>query len=272
MVSVVLGLAAGWCFGWADFLGGMASRRIGARTVVLGGQALGLVVLALPLTLIGSSVDSRAVVFGGLAGAVGALGLLALFRAMELGTMGTASPIAALGAAVPVVAGFATGERPGAQILIGMPLAVVGAVLVCHSTSTRSGVRHAFVAAAGVGGFFWLMSHAAPHGVGWSIVAARAAALPIAYTAARGFTRLRHAHARDLALVAAMAASEIAADAAFVIATLHGDLGVVSVLATLSPVTTVALAWAIAREPFTHYQGLGIGVALTGALFLSGAA
>jgi hypothetical protein len=39
MVPVVLGLAAGCCFGWADFLGGLATRRIGARTVVLGGQA-----------------------------------------------------------------------------------------------------------------------------------------------------------------------------------------------------------------------------------------
>jgi hypothetical protein len=34
----------------------------------------------------------------------------------------------------------------------------------------------------------------------------------------------------------------------------------------------VALAWAIAREPVTHYQGVGIGVALTGAVFLTGAA
>jgi drug/metabolite transporter (DMT)-like permease len=34
----------------------------------------------------------------------------------------------------------------------------------------------------------------------------------------------------------------------------------------------VALAWAITREPVTHYQGVGIGVALTGAVFLTGAA
>jgi uncharacterized membrane protein len=51
-----------------------------------------------------------------------------------------------------------------------------------------------------------------------------------------------------------------------------GTMGTASPIATLSPVTTVALAWAIAREPFTHYEGLGIGVAPTGALFLSGAA
>jgi drug/metabolite transporter (DMT)-like permease len=44
------------------------------------------------------------------------------------------------------------------------------------------------------------------------------------------------------------------------------------VLATLSPVMTVALARAIVREPVTQYQGVGIGVALTGAVFLTGAA
>lgn len=272
MVAVALGLAAGCCFGWADFLGGLASRRIGARTVVLGGQALSLALLAVPLALIGDSIHGGAVVFGGLAGVAGTIGLLALFRAMELGTMGTASPIAALGAAVPVVAGLVAGERPTVAALIGIPLALVGAALVCHSTSTRRGIRHAFVAAAGVGGFFGLMGHAAEYGVGWSIVAARTAALPIAYVAARGFTQLRRARAGDLALVAAMAASEIAADTAFVLAATHGHVSVAAVLATLSPVTTVALAWAITREPVTQYQGVGIGVALTGAVFLTGAA
>jgi drug/metabolite transporter (DMT)-like permease len=90
--------------------------------------------------------------------------------------------------------------------------------------------------------------------VGWSIVAARAtAALPIAYVAARGFTQLRRARAGDLALVAAMAASEIAADTAFVLAATHGHVSVAAVLASLSPVTTVALAWAITREPVTNY-------------------
>jgi hypothetical protein len=78
--------------------------------------------------------------------------------------------------------------------------------------------------------------------------------LPIACVAARGFTQLRRARASDLALVAAMAASEIAAGTAFVLAATHGYLSVASVLATLSPVTTVALATAIAREPVTHYQ------------------
>jgi drug/metabolite transporter (DMT)-like permease len=51
----------------------------------------------------------------------------------------------------------------------------------------------------------------------------------------------------------------------------HGYLSVASVLATVSPVTTMAVAWAIAREPVTQYQGVGIGVALTGAVFLTGA-
>jgi uncharacterized membrane protein len=125
MVAVVLGLAAGCCFGWADFLGDLASRR-GARTVVLGGQALSLVLLAVPLALTGDSLHGGAVVFGGLAGVAGTFGLLALFRAMELGTMGTASPIAAVGAAVPVVAGLAAGERPAVAALVGIPLALAG--------------------------------------------------------------------------------------------------------------------------------------------------
>jgi drug/metabolite transporter (DMT)-like permease len=171
----------------------------------------------------------------------------------------------------PSSPGSPPGKRPAAGGLLGIFLALVGAALVWHSTSTRQGIGHAFVAAAGVGGFFGLMSHAAAYGVGWSFVAARAAALPIACVTARGVIRLA-VRAPATSLVAAMAASEIAADTAFVLAATHGYLSVASVLATLSPVITVALAWAIAREPVTHYQGVGIGVALTGAVFLTGAA
>src|SRR4029453_17906757 len=135
MVAVVLGLAAGCCFGWADFLGGLASRRIGARTVVLGGRALSLALLAVPLALIGDSIHGGSVVFGGLAGVAGTVGLLALFRAMELGDIGTASPIAALGAGVPVVAGLLAGERPTVAALIGIPLALAGGAPLLHLSS-----------------------------------------------------------------------------------------------------------------------------------------
>jgi drug/metabolite transporter (DMT)-like permease len=110
MVAVVLGLAAGCCFGWADFLGGLASRRIGARTVVLGGRALSLALLAVPLALIGDSIHGGAVVFGGLAGVAGTVGLLALFRAMELGDIGTAPRSRHLAPACPSSPGWLAGS------------------------------------------------------------------------------------------------------------------------------------------------------------------
>jgi hypothetical protein len=63
-----------------------------------------------------------------LAGLVGASGLIAFYAALASGTMGVVSPIAALGAVVPVLLGLLRGETPSALVLAGLVLALLGVV------------------------------------------------------------------------------------------------------------------------------------------------
>jgi hypothetical protein len=66
---------------------------------------------------------STALMTGAAAGLAGALGLVVYLRALAIGPMGVASPLAGVvGAVIPVVVGIGLGERPA-------PLAVVGIVL-----------------------------------------------------------------------------------------------------------------------------------------------
>jgi drug/metabolite transporter (DMT)-like permease len=71
---------------------------------------------------------------------------------------------------------------------------------------------------------------------------------------------------RLLPLILAVGVFDTSANALIGIATTHGSLGIVAVLSSLYPVTTVVLAWALLGER------LGAGRRAGGALALAGAA
>jgi drug/metabolite transporter (DMT)-like permease len=69
--------------------------------------------------------------------------------------------------------------------------------------------------------------------------------------------------------VAAVGILDVGANALFVGALGHGLAGVVSVLGSLYPLTTVALAWLLLRERASLPQGVGVAGALAGVALLS---
>jgi drug/metabolite transporter (DMT)-like permease len=71
------------------------------------------------------------------------------------------------------------------------------------------------------------------------------------------------------AAVAMVGVLDIGAIALFVAALGQGLAGVVSVLGSLYPLTTVALAWLLLRERASLSQGLGVAGALAGVALVS---
>ena len=96
-MPALLALLSSALWGTADFLGGTASRRLGAVRVVLVSQAVALVGLVPLVLLLAPEVRGRAIVAGVAAGVVGPGALLAFYRALAVGTMGVVAPVAALG-------------------------------------------------------------------------------------------------------------------------------------------------------------------------------
>ncbi len=129
-MAALLAIASATTFGFADFLGGLASRRTHVLVVAALSQFAGLAVLAVVLPLSGVAPTAAAMWWGAAAGVAGAGGLVFYFRALAIGPMGVTAPVAAVvGAALPIGVGVAMGERPGPMAVVGIALGVVAVAL-----------------------------------------------------------------------------------------------------------------------------------------------
>lgn len=280
-MSAALALLSSLLWGTADFLGGTASRRLGALRVVLVSQGFALVALVPLVVLLGPEVTARTVATGVLAGLVGPVALLAFYRALALGTMGVVAPIAALGVVVPVLAGLLDGEEPGAAQSAGIAVAVLGVVLASGPElrgAGRGGTRPlllALGAALGFGVVFVLLAEGGD-GTGTAevvlvLLAMRLTSVTLlaAFLAGRGGPGAIAVPRAELRVLAVVGAFDVGANGTFAVASQSDLVSVVAVLASLYPAVTVVLAWQLHRERLRPLQLAGVGAALAGVVLLS---
>ena len=279
MVPVLLSLAASSCWGVADFLGGLQSRRLPALTVVLWVEAFGLVIVALMVAVarppgFEDAGQALAAIASGLAGV---LALTCFYRALAVGTMSVVAPISSTGLVVPVVVGLASGNRPGAAQGVGIVFAALGVVLASREAGEEElqsraapGVGLALLAALGFGAYFVGAKVGAEGSVLWTLLVGRAAAVPVlAALAARQGAPLTPPDGPHAVRLAAIGAMDLAATGLYALATTKGLLAVVAVLGALYPVTTVLLARGMLGERLQRSQGAGVIVALTGVALIA---
>lgn len=266
---VVFGLFSAAAWGGGDFAGGLAARRAPVFGIVLGSQAVGMV-LALVLALmraepIPAVVD---VAWSSVAGICGAVGLLALYHGLAVGRISVVAPVTGvLGAGVPVLVGVLLEGVPPPAVLAGIGLGGVAVVLVSRAggdeAARRSGVELGLLAGLGIGLFNVTITRVDESAVFGPLVVVRltaAVALLVALLVARRPTR----PPRDLwPLVAAIGLLDMAGNAGFLFAEQTGSLAVASILSSLYPVTTVVLAALFLRERVRGSHAAGIVLAFT---------
>ncbi len=131
MLTVVLGLAGALIYGAADFLGGLAARRISALRVTAIGALSGVVLLAVGALVVPGVWSTEAVVWGALSGVTGAGAIALLYACLAIGPMSILSPLTAVTSAiVPLTWGLATGSQLGFIAYPAFALALVAVVLV----------------------------------------------------------------------------------------------------------------------------------------------
>jgi len=141
-VPAALALLSSLLWGTSDFLGGTASRRLPALSVLGGSQLVALLGLVPVAVLTGELDAPRGYLLPGVAaGLVGMVALSAFYRALAAGTMGVVAPVASLGVVVPIGVGLLRGEAPTALQLTGMAAAIVGVVLASGPELSGEG-RH----------------------------------------------------------------------------------------------------------------------------------
>jgi drug/metabolite transporter (DMT)-like permease len=275
-VSVFFALFAAAVYGGGDFFGGLASRRTGAATVVLHSQAVGMLVLVVAFVAIPGRFYASDIGFGIGAGIAGAVGIGALYAALAVGRMGVVSPITAVvGASVPVVVGFALGQRPPPLAVAGILLAFVAVALVSANAETRRismrepGLALALLSGSGIGILYVFLSRGHADG-GFALLAVtRVTSLGIVLL----YTLVRRQSLRPapggLTTILVAGALDMGANVLYVLAARHGLLAIVAVLTSLYPASTVLLARIVLHERLQSLQWFGVGCAGCGVALIS---
>lgn len=276
-MAVLLALCSATTYGVGDFLGGLAAKRAAATAVLLWSHVVGLGLVLATTTVVSGTATTRDLALGALGGLGGALGVGLLYQALSIGPMSAVAPVTALlAAAVPVVAGYLQGERPGATALLGMAGALAAIVLVSAEgggsmrPSDLRAVVLALGAGLGFGLFFVALSYTGDDSGLWPLVGARGAS--VAVVGALALSRRVDAAVPpgDPRLLAAGAgALDVAANVLYLLAIREGLLSVVSVLSSLYPASTVVLAWVILRERFAPLQRVGLVLAVPAAILMA---
>ncbi|MCS5718460.1 EamA/RhaT family transporter [Herbiconiux sp. CPCC 205763] len=292
-MTILLGLSGALAYGFADFLGGLASRSIRPIVATAWAALIGLVPLFVGLAVLGGQFTTNALLWGVIAGVSGSIGVLMLYTALAVGPMSVLSPVTSVvSVIVPVSIGLVfAGSQLSALGVVAIIVAVVAVALVgavkdrSGSRLTGRGLVTAGVAGCGFGGLVLAYAATAPEDGLAPLVVARivqAAVMWIGVAVVVSRERGRQGVAATLSpgrsgrlwVQLAICGTLDASANVLIQAALHSGatadvLPVVSVLNALYPIGTVILAAIVLRERLTLLQIIGLALALTASAVLA---
>ena len=277
MIPVLLSLAASSCWGVADFLGGLQSKRVPVPVVLCLVEGTGLALVLVIIAATGEPFPgTRAAILSVVAGVAGVIALGCFFRALSIGTMSIVAPISATGVSLPVVVGIATGDRLSTVVAIGLAVTVSGVVLasrerhddVERAAAGRLSVGLALVAALGFGSYFVMSDVAADDSVLWLLALSRI--IPVPALAAFAWRRAMPPPPGRATLLLVLAGTlDCGATGLYGLANTKGALSIVAVVGSLYPVMTLILARAVLSERIRRVQQVGVVAALAGVAMIA---
>jgi drug/metabolite transporter (DMT)-like permease len=248
--------------------------------VLIWSQIIGLVLVVCIVVAGGFELQADRIWWGIGAGVIGSLGVGLFYAGLAAGAMSLVAPLSACGALVPVAVALAGGESLAALTVVGMLLALAGAVLVSRTTGEHLRLTPRVIAmAVGAGlAFGAVITMFQQGGQGDDdgsitvVLAARAASL-VATTIAVLATRTspRPPDASVFPLLIGVGLGDTGANVMLTLASGSGQDALVAVLASLYPVVTVVLARALLGERLSAWQAAGVAAALAGVALVSAA-
>lgn len=278
MGSIGLGLLSSLFWGTGDFLGGLVSRKVGAVRSIFFIETLGLVMLGSMFLFISEPFfgwQNFAIAF--LAGAIGTMGLVVLYHAMTVGLMSVAAPVSALlAAALPVFVSAVVEGLPGPIALVGFVLAFLAVWFISQDgeegfhLQKLSDLKLPLIAGLGFGMYFVLIHFASSDATLWPLVAGRTGG-SVAIIAIMLVRRVsfRTDFPKPWLMIAGNASFDVLGNTFFIFAGQLGRLDIATIMASLYPLATVALAGTILREKLTLKQWLGIACAISAIILLT---
>lgn len=297
MLTAVVGLLGALVYGSADFLGGLASRRIGPLRVTAIAAFSGLAGLLVASVFVHGTWSAAAVGWGALSGLTGAAAIALLYACLAIGPMSILSPLTAVvSAIVPMSWGLLGGEVLAPIGYWALGLALVAVVLVGFVPEkgavrpTLRGIVMAVASGALIGAFFIIIdqtprnSGLVPLVVNRSVSGAlmfAAVGATVLISRERRARRVRsgaaphpegpHPWRPGLVLAVACGLVDSIANVLLLIGIRIGDLSVISVLTAMYPAGTIILAAVVLHERIAPVQWAGLALALVAAGMLAAA-
>ena len=273
MRSIALALGASLTWGFADFFGPLKGRTLGALRALVYVQVGGLVVIALIVAVRGKGPEHLGALLAIPAAISGTLGLYAYYRGMAVGAMSIVAPIAGISAAVPVIFGIATGDRPSSWQWLGIAAALGGVFLASREPGkgrrVAAGVGLALLAAIGFGGYFPPMHAAGVADFWWASLIFRMTSASVVFAVVAIKRPSLAAPPVQVSILALIGIGDMLGNLLFAAASTSGLVSITSVLASLYPIVTVVLARLVLKERVARSQEAGIALTLAGVALIS---
>lgn len=266
---LLLALASALLFGIWQFALGQFRGRVPREIVLLACCTTSAVVyLGLGLASGDFVLDSTDVLQGIAGGLLNVGGTLLVLKAYEIGKIGVVTGVAATSALVPLVYSFVLGESLTPLAVAGLVVIIVGLVIfyvpaALRRTPGESNSLQAIVIALLAAGLWGLAIIALDLGTRVSVTGTMFVSqfpqILVTLFIAFGIKKVRgRLSGRSLAIVVGAGVAVALAQVAFFTAANEGDIGVVSVLGSLSPLVTALLALAILRERMARLETIAL--------------
>jgi drug/metabolite transporter (DMT)-like permease len=277
-MASLLAIFSSILWGSADFFGGKLSKRYQALAVTAVSQAFGLLI-GIIIILISSSWLQPNLNWNGYflpgvcAGLLGFIGLVAFYSGLATGRMGVVAPISALSVLIPLTIAFINGEKPTQSQMIGMGIALTGAVFA-SGPELKGGfavkpILFAVIAAFGFGGAVAFIAKGSTTSAIMTMTTMRLATFVVALFLFARFRTLGGFKKQDVPILVGIGGADFIANLLLGVATTKGLVSLAVVLGSLYPIVTVLLAFKLLHERLHRIQYVGVGFAIAGVALIS---
>ena len=277
-MASLLAILSSILWGSADFFGGKLSKRYQAIAVTAVSQAFGLLI-GITIILVSSSWIKPNLSWDGYflsgvcAGLLGFLGLIAFYTGLATGRMGVVAPISALSVLIPLTIAFINGEKPSSTQLLGMSIALTGAVFA-SGPELKGGLAVkpivlAVIAAFGFGTAIAFIARGSASSAIMTMTTMRFSTFIVALFLFARFRTTGGFKKKDMPVLVGIGAADFIANLLLGVATTKGLVSLAVVLGSLYPIVTALLAFKILHERLHKIQYVGIGFAIAGVAVIS---
>jgi uncharacterized membrane protein len=277
-MASLLALFSSLLWGTSDFYGGKLSKKHPALAVTAVSQAIGLGI-GVTIVLVSTSWIKPDLSWGGyflpgiMAGSLGFIGLVAFYSGLATGRMGVVAPISSMSVLIQITIAFINGEQPTSFQILGMSIALLGAV--CASGPEIKGgfavrpIILAVIAACGFGGAVTFIAKGSETSALMTMTTMRFTTFIVALFLFARFRSVGGLSKKDLPILILIGGADFAGNLLLGVATTKGLVSVAVVLGALYPIITALLAYKFLNEILHKIQYLGIAFAITGVAFIS---